>query len=193
MKLNPFTALCVTVAALAASTLHAQTPATPATPAAPGSPAPAADANGGNRQRGNYNPEEFRKRMEERMKTALKASDDEWTVLQPLIGKVMDAQRQSFSGGRFGRGPGGGQPPAAGATAGAAPQDRNRGGSPESQALQAALDDESSSPETIKAKLAALRESRKKAQGDLAAAREDLRKVLSVRQEAVLVGMNILD
>ena len=41
-------------------------------------------------------PEEFRARMEDRLKTALKVTDDEWKVLQPLIEKVQTAQRESF-------------------------------------------------------------------------------------------------
>ena len=38
-------------------------------------------------------PEEFRARMEERLKTSLKVSDDEWKVLQPLIEKVGEKLR----------------------------------------------------------------------------------------------------
>jgi hypothetical protein len=45
----------------------------------------------------------------------------------------------------------------------------------------------------LKAKLTAVREARKKSAADLEAARADLAKVLSVRQEAVLVSMGVLD
>jgi hypothetical protein len=163
-----------------------------------------ATAQDNNQGRGNFNPEEFRARMEERVKTSLKVTDDEWKVLQPLIEKVQTAQRESFAGrfGGFG-GRGGGRPGGDGATAGAgAPATgapaaggggRQRGGSEESQALRAALESDSSTPEDIKAKLAAVRASRKKAEADLAAARAELQKVVTVRQEAVLVSMGMLE
>ena len=130
-------------------------------------------------------PEEFRARMAERLKTSMKVTDDEWAVLQPLIEKVITKQRESMAGrfggfggfgGRGGGGPGG-----------------DRAGSAESQALRDALDKDGTSAEDIKAKLNAVRESRKKATVELAAAREELKKVVSVRQEAVLFSMGILD
>jgi Spy/CpxP family protein refolding chaperone len=161
-----------------------------ATPAAPG--------NGGNR-RGNFNPEEFRQRMDDRLKTALKVTDDEWAVIKPLVDKVntVRASGGGFGGfgGRGGRGGGGGGA-AGGATTTAgqpAPGGGNRGGSPESQALRTALESESTTPDEIKAKLAAVRDARKKNAAALEAARTDLRKVLTLRQEAVLVSMGMLD
>jgi hypothetical protein len=146
-------------------------------------------------------PEEFRARMEERLKTSLKVSDDEWKVLQPLIEKVGEKQRAGFGGfgGFGGRGPGGGGGGgnAAGNTGGGGGGDRqgrgNRGGSEESQALRTALESESTSPDEIKAKLAAVRDHRKKVAAELAAARADLLKVVTVRQEAVLVSMGMLE
>lgn len=135
---------------------------------------------------GRGNPEEFRQRMNDRLKTSLKASDEEWTVIQPLIEKVTTKQRESAGnrfGGRGGRGgPGGGEsdrPQSATATA--------------SQALRTTLENESASPDEIKAKLTALRESKKKSEAELTKVREELRQVLSVRQEAALVSMGILE
>ena len=57
-----------------------------------------------------FNPEEFRQRMNERLKTSLKVSDEEWSVLQPLIEKVQTKQRDACGGrfGGFGGGGGGG-------------------------------------------------------------------------------------
>lgn len=174
--------------------------AAPATPAAPGA---AAGNNGGGR-RGNFDPAQFRERMNERVKAALKASDDEWSVIQPLLEKVQEKQFAGRGFGGFGgfggRGgnrtgdAGGGGTPAAGAPA-ADNNNRPRGGggSPESQALRDAVENESSSPDDIKAKLAALRDSRKKTAAELEAARTDLRKVLTLRQEATLVSMGILE
>jgi len=145
-------------------------------------------------------PEEFRARMEERLKTSLKVSDDEWKVLQPLIEKVGEKQRDvmsgRFGGGFGGRGPGGGGGGGTAGNAGGGGGDRGgrgRGGSEESQALRTALESESTSPDDIKAKLAAVREQRKKAAAELAAARAELLKVVTVRQEAVLVSMGMLE
>jgi len=163
-----------------------------------------AQDGGGGRRGGGGNFEEFQKRMSERMKTSLKVTDDEWAVLQPLIEKVQAKQRESMGGrfGGFGRGggPGGGGPGGGGqggggqGGAGGGGGDRaDRGGSPESQALRTALENESTPPEELKAKLNAVRDARKRSAGELASAREDLRKVVTVRQEAVLVSMGILE
>lgn len=162
--------------------------------------------------RPNFNPEEFRARMEERLKTSLKVSDDEWKVLQPLIEKVGEKQREGFAGrggfgfGGGGRGPGGpgggggggnaggGGNNAGGNTGGGGDRNRgNRGGSEESQALRTALESDSTPADEIKAKLTAVREHRKKAAAELAAARAELQKVVTVRQEAVLVSMGLLE
>lgn len=148
-------------------------------------------------RRGDFNPEEFRQRMTERLKGALKATDEEWTVLQPLIEKVSTKQREAM-GARFGgfgrgggdRGPGG---QGGGNTSGGGDRGPGRGGSPESQALRDALENESTSPDDLKAKLTAVREQRKKAQAELEAARKELQAVVSVRQEAVLVSMGMLE
>lgn len=155
----------------------------------------AQDPNGG---RGGFNYEEFRKRMNDRMKEALKATDEEWTVLQPMIEKVSDKSREVRGSRSFG-GPGG--PP--GSSSGG---DRSRSGSssssrysgsssstPEATALRETLEKESASPSEIKARLEAVRAQRKRSQMELDAAREDLRKVLTVRQEAVLVAYGLLE
>jgi hypothetical protein len=154
--------------------------------------ATAQDNNQGRGNRGNF--EEFRQRMNERLKTSLKVSDDEWAVLQPLIEKVQTKQMAGrfggFGGG--GRGPGGDRG-GGGGGGGGGDRGGDRGGSPESQALRTALENESTQPEELKSKLAAVRDARKRSAAELAAAREDLRKVVTVRQEAVLVSMGILE
>lgn len=150
-----------------------------------------APAQGGdsNRQRGNFNPEEFRKRMDEGIKTALKATDEEWTVLKPLIDNVNTKRREASTGGfggfgGFGRDRGGNN------------NNNNetpRPGQAEATALKDALASDATSVEDLKAKLAAVRNHRKTAQAGLAQAREELRKVLTVRQEAALVNMGLLE
>ena len=133
--------------------------------------------------------------MAERLKTALKVSDEEWGVISPLIEKVQTKQRDAM-GGRFGGfggrgGGGGGGGDRGGNGGGGATSDRP--GAAESTALRTALEGESTSPEDLKAKLAAVREVRKKNAAELAAARAELQKVVTVRQEAVLVSMGILE
>lgn len=154
-------------------------------------------SNGDRGGRGNFNMDELRKRMSDGIKNSLKATDEEWAVIEPLMEKVTSKQRDTmmgrfsgmmggFRGGRDG-GPGG-------RDGGSAPSDRpERPGAKESDALRTALSSDNTTPEELKNKLAAVRESRKKAAAELAQAREELRKVLTVRQEAVLVSMGILE
>jgi hypothetical protein len=145
---------------------------------------------------GNFDPAQFRERQMERNRERIEVkSDEDWKKLEPIIGKVMDAQREARMGagfggfgGRGGRGGGGGD------GGGNANQggNRNRGGqsSPEVTELQKALDDKAPAEE-VKAKLAKVREARKAKEAALDKAQEELRKALSPRQEAgaVLVGL----
>jgi hypothetical protein len=146
---------------------------------------------------GNFDPAQFRERQMERYRERIEVkSDEDWKKLEPLIGKVMDAQRDARMGmgfggfgGRGGRGGGGGD------GAGNANQggNRNRGGgqpSPEVTALQKALDAKAPTEE-VKTKLAKLRDVRKDKEAALDKAQEELRKALSARQEAgaVLAGL----
>ncbi len=142
---------------------------------------------------GGFDPEQMRARMMERYRDALEIkNDDEWKVIQPLIQKVSDARRAMGGGfGGFG-GPGrGGRRGPGGDTGG----DR-RGGmfgepNPEAEALQKSIEAKASAEE-LKAKLAKYRESQKAKQAALTAAQEELRKVLTLRQEASSVMMGLL-
>ncbi|MBI4323996.1 MAG: hypothetical protein HY674_01905 [Chloroflexi bacterium] len=150
-------------------------------------------------RQGRGDPEQFRQRMAERIRERLEVKDDsEWKILQERIEKVTQARRSvGFGGGgalAFGRrggpgGPGGGQ-------ADANQPRRGPGGfggepSPEAEALQKALEGKASNEE-IKAKLASLREARKANEAKLEKAQEELRKVLTVKQEAECVLMGLL-
>jgi hypothetical protein len=149
------------------------------------------------RERGNFDPEQMRQRMMERYREALEVkSDDEWKVLEPRITKINDARREvGFGGARaFGRrggdngggGGGGGNEQGGG--------DRRRFGgepSPEAEALQKAIDAKAPAEE-VKAKLAKYREARKVKEANLAKAQDELKKVLSVRQEAAAVMLGLL-
>ena len=173
---------------------------------------------GGGQGGGGFDPEQFRQRMQERLKERLAASDEEWKVIQPKIDKVMTLQRQStsgrgmgmlFGGGRGGRGPGGGGPggggPGAGGPGGGGPGGGGGGfgggpGGPQddSPVAQKARDlqqsiDNNAGAEELKAKLAALREARAKAREQLTAAQGELKELLTAKQEAALVVMGLLE
>ena len=175
--------ILLTALVLAASTILANAQA----PAAPAAPADGNNNGGGRGGPGGGNFADFMQRMNDRLKASLKVTDEEWNVLKPLIEKVQTAQREAGAGRGFGGrggGPGGGG-------------DNNtpdtRPGAAESNALRTALESDSTSADDIKAKLAAVREVRKKGAASLAVAREDLKKVVTVRQEAVLVSMGMLE
>jgi hypothetical protein len=152
--------------------------------------------------RGNFDPEEFRQRMEERLREDLEVKgDDEWKVIQPRLEAVQTAQRDLGGGrgfGAFGRGGGPGGPGGRGGdNDGPRGQGGRRGfggGEPDAdvQALRAAIESNASADE-IKTKLAKVRESRKAKEAALEKARADLRQVLSVRQEAIAVMRGLLE
>lgn len=154
---------------------------------------------GGGGGRGNFDPEQMRARMMERYKEMLEVkTDDEWKVIEPRITKITEARRDvGFGGGMRGmfgpgRPPGGGQ----GGDNQGDNQQRRRGGfgqqSAAAQDLQKAIDSKASA-DTIKQKLTAYREDRKSKQAALDKAQDDLKKVLSVRQEAAAVLAGLLD
>jgi hypothetical protein len=131
-------------------------------------------------RRGDFDPARWMERMMERQKEELGSTDEEWKIIEPLMKKVNDARMEMRAGGPgFGRRRGG-----------EAPADS---GFPEYDALRKAVDTEGTSNEDIKAKLTAYREALKKKEANLEKAREDLRKVLTVKQEAILVLRGTLD
>jgi len=148
--------------------------------------------------RGNFDPAQFRERMMTDLRERLEVKDDtEWKALEPLIQKVSDARMAAFRGGMggMGRRRGGG----GGGNGGTADDNggNRRGGffnqepSPEQEALQKAIDAKASSAE-LKAAIAKYAEARKAKQAELERAQADLRKVLSVRQEAIATMSGLL-
>lgn len=142
---------------------------------------------GGRGGRGNFDPAQMQQMMMDRYKEVLEVKDDaEWSALQPLVQKVMEARRDSFGGGmgRMFRRRGGSTDNAQSDQGGG-----RRGGffgtpSPESDALQKAIDAKASKGE-IKAALEKYVASRKTKQAELEKAQDNLRKVLTSRQEAI--------
>jgi|HubBroStandDraft_6_1064221.scaffolds.fasta_scaffold305545_1 hypothetical protein len=150
--------------------------------------------------RGNFDPAQFRQNRLDRLKEQMNVTDDgEWKVIEGAINKVMDAEQEvisgRFGGGRGRGGRGGGGAGATAATGGTGGTNNANGGrrrgfggtpSPEAEALQQAIDDNASS-DVVKAKLKALRESNAAKEAKLEQAQDDLRKLLTPRQEAVAV------
>lgn len=148
-------------------------------------------------------PEEMRQRMSERMREQFAVTDDaEWKIIEGKIQKVTEARRavgggmgMAFGPGGFGgrRGGPGGEGERGDRGAGENRRFGDFGGqpSPEVEELRKAIDAKAS-PDEIKTKLAKVREARKANEAKLDAAQEDLKKVLSVRQEAVAVMMGLV-
>ena len=138
--------------------------------------------------------QQFQQQRMDRLKEQLEVTDEtEWKAIQPLIQKVTDSQRAAFSDmarGRFGGGRtrGGDNPPG---------DQGGRGGgffgapSPEAEALQKAIDGKASKSE-LKTALENYQASRKAKQAELEKAQADLRKVLSMRQEAIATANGLL-
>ena len=165
----------------------AQNEAAPATPAAPPT------TGGGNSGRKSFDPAQIQQMMMDRLKERLEiTNDDEWKAIQGLVVKVYEAQRAT-RGGMMGFGNRRGGP---GGSSNNATSDSARRAifgtpSPEAEELQKAIESKASSEE-LKTKLAKYRESRKAKEADLTKAQDELRKVLSVRQEAIAVSSGML-
>jgi Spy/CpxP family protein refolding chaperone len=127
-------------------------------------------------------PARMREMMAQRFKAALACTDEEWKVIGPRVEKVLEIQFQA----RF-----------ASSALAAQGGPTGRGGrfraSPEAQALSDAIESKDTPDEEIKAKLKAFRDAAKKREAELKKARDELRKVVTLRQEARLVLMSMLD
>jgi hypothetical protein len=179
----------------------------PGGPGGPGGGGPGGGGmfGGGGPGGGNFDPTQFMQQMQQQMMTQIRqnlaiTNDDEWAVIQALIQKVYDARRDANTGGMGmmgmmrGGGPGGGGPGGGGAGGGGA---GGRGGfgpqtSDEQQALQKVVDSNAASQQ-IRDALAKYRAARKAKQDTLATAQENLKKVLTAKQEAQIVLMGILE
>lgn len=144
--------------------------------------------------RGNFDPAQFQQHMMDRIRDQLGFTNDtDWSAVQPLVQKVMDARRDvGFGNGMRmmfgGRNRGG---------------DQNGGGrrfggmfggtpSPEAQALQSAID--ANAPDAqVKDLLDKYRASQKAKEDKLKAAQENLRAVLTIKQEATATLLGLLD
>ena len=161
---------------------------------------------GGN---GNFDPQQMMQQMQQRQVDNIReqleiTNDTDWSAIEPLLSKVMQGSTTSMVGnlggilgglqGMFGnRGGGqGGQGGRGGQGRGIASLLGSQQPDPTADALKNAID-ANAPTEQIKALLAKYREAQKRKADELAKNREDLRQVLTVRQEAILVSMGILD
>lgn len=164
----------------------------------------ASNATAQEQRRGGFNPEEMRARMAERTRELLDVkNDDEWKLINARLEKVQEARRevQSLNGdfrllfsrggdqggqgggdNNRGRGPGGpgGGPGGFGGTP-----------NPEAEAFSKAVQNKAPTEE-LKQRMARFREARKNAEAKYDKAADDLRQVLTVRQEATLVAIGLL-
>jgi hypothetical protein len=163
----------------------------------PGGPQMAAPGGERPGQMAQRDPEQMRQMMRERqiqrIKQALKATDEQWAKIETPLKKVLDLSQQASGmgfGGRAmaGRGqrqgaPEGQEPPAA-----AEPETKLEKARLE---LRTAID--AGDQKEIEAKLAAFRTAKEEAKKELEAAQKDLKKQLTPPQEAELVLMGYLD
>lgn len=156
-------------------------------------PPPGGPGGGGPGGGRNFDPAQMQQRMMDRVKDQLEVTDDtEWQAMQPLAQKVMEARRDAMGGMMGGRGMFGRGGPRQGgdnAAPGGGNQGARRGGmfgtpSPEAEALQKAIDAKAGKAE-LKVALDKFVASRKVKQAALEKAQDDLRKVLTPRQEAI--------
>ena len=143
---------------------------------------------GGGGPGGNFDPAQMRQRMAERMREQFGVKDDtEWKLISERIEKVSDARRDMGGRGGMGMMWGGGRGGGPGGQGGPGGGQVNA----EQDALQKAI--ESNAPaDEIKTKLAKYRASQKDREAKLAKAQDDLRQVLTVKQEATAVLLGLL-
>lgn len=143
--------------------------------------------------RGNFDPAQFQQRMMDNLRERFGVSDDaEWKIISERIQKVIEARRTTG----FGPGMGlrfGGPPGRPGGDA--APGGRRGFGAaaqPEAEALARAIESKASKEE-LKAAMAKYREAREANEAKLRQAQEDLRKVLTLEQEAIALQMGLVN
>jgi Spy/CpxP family protein refolding chaperone len=151
--------------------------------------------------RGNFDPAQMKQDMMDRLRDQMEIKDDqEWQAIEPKVSKVFDARRdmmamgfRGFGGGRRRNNNNGDNGGNGGNGGDNARPRRNPFGepSPAIEALQKSIDDKAPSAE-IKAKLAAVHAEIKDKQAKLLVAQEDLRGVLTPRQEAIATVNGLL-
>lgn len=156
---------------------------------------------GGNFGNGNFDPQQMQQQFQQRLLDNLRqqleiTNDAEWGAIQPLILKVGQDWMSSMLGGSlgglqnmFGNRGGGGR---GGQGRGIASLLSGQQPDPTADALRNAID-ANAPTEQLKAAMDRYRVAKKAKADELEKNREELRQVLTIRQEAILVSMGILD
>jgi hypothetical protein len=157
----------------------------------------------------NMDPQEIMKQIQQRMNDSFReqmnvTNDTEWSLIEERITAVTQARMatQADGGGMGGmmgmgrRGGAGGGVAVAGGGAGGGPGGAFRTmfgqPSPESEALQKAIDDDAPAGQ-LKTLIAKLQAVHKEKQAKLAQAQENLRAILTTRQEAIAIMNGLLN
>ena len=151
-------------------------------------------------QRNRFDRGQFMERILERLREDLDASAGEWSVLKPMIVKITEKQsamRRAAGRGVFGAFGGGGRGGRGGDNDGDRRGRDGRGSRGDGDSgsnvnsLREAV--ESGDAAKIKKELASYRAAQKKQAAELKKAREKLREVVTLKQEAALVLWGLLD
>jgi len=152
---------------------------------------------GGRRQRGNFDPAQFQQRIVDRYRERLEITDDaEWKAIQPRIQKILEARmalessrRATFDRGN--RNDRGGRTDRNNTPSDQAQQRPTTPVDPSVETLQRAISEKASNAD-LKAASARYMAARKAKQADLEKAQEELRMVLTQRQEAIAMLAGLL-
>jgi hypothetical protein len=134
---------------------------------------------------GQHNPGQMHKMMEQHLREQLGATEEEWKTLGPHVMKVSDLHQATPNGGMMG-----------GCMMGSPQDAQAKQQTPVETAreqLRAILDNTSATPDQIETQLTALSKVKETAKEPLTTAQNDLRKIITTRQKAQLVLLNILD
>jgi hypothetical protein len=138
-------------------------------------------------------PSQWRQARVDHAKDQLEITNDtEWKAIEPLVSKVIEAEGNVMRA-RMGMMMGRGSRRSSDSNSGDRPPRRSPFGepSPAMAALQKAIDDKAPASD-LKSKLAAVRAETKETEAKLDAAQEDLKAVLTSRQEAIAVANGLL-
>ncbi len=188
MKLTRMITLCAMAATLALGTGSLLAQDTGGGNGGGGGQGGQGGGGGGGFRRGNFDPAQMQQRIMDNVREQLNFTNDtDWSAVQPLVQKVLDARRDVGFGGmaRLFRGNRGGD------------NNNRRGGqfgqtSPEEEALQKALDEDAPAAQ-VKDLLAKYEASQKAKQDKLLQAQADFRAVLTTKQEAQATLLGLLN
>jgi hypothetical protein len=195
MKMNKLFAICGMVAALFLGVSSASAQNNGGGGGGFGGNGGGGGGGGGGFRGRNMDPAQMQQFMMDRVRDRLGFTNDaDWSAVQPLVQKVLDARRDvGFGGGMMRRNRNGDQNGGGNGGGGGG----GRGGffnqtpSPEAQALQDAVDNNAPDSQ-VKDLLAKYQASQKAKQDKLKAAQDSLRAVLSVKQEASATLMDLI-